>query len=315
MYSSSANTFATGDLIALNIMKSTANSVRQPALGFAKFMGDLNSIRPGGQGVSMRVQRRVSGRVAGRLGHILIPQKMGFASRLMNKYYGRYLTKSLNNYFNQKVKYSIKLDGSKMTATTKEQLSKNLRKSTEAQYKSATADLKGMGINLEYFNPAVVLRKIQLQMIGGSAGGTAAPIQSGRLVGSIIMRGFRGSREAILEGDLTIGGSESSTIGGPANEAPYWWKTVYGGWYELSGPERFIPARNAGWFGKAVAYGVTKSLPKNTIIYVDNGEYQQYESTGGNLKYLNYQPPRPKGPDKWNSELGINNKYPVEDEV
>ena len=124
LYSSSARTFATGDLISLDIAKTPAQNIRIPALATARLFGDLRSIRPGGQGLPMRVRRRVSGRLAGRLGHILIPQGMGFASRLMNKFYGRFLTKSLNNYYNQKVKYTVRLDGNKMTQTTKAQLSR-----------------------------------------------------------------------------------------------------------------------------------------------------------------------------------------------
>tara|TARA_B100001250_G_scaffold148226_1_gene126997 strand:+ start:16213 stop:17190 length:978 start_codon:yes stop_codon:yes gene_type:complete len=315
MYSSSARTFATGDLIALNIMKSPLQAFRSPALGVAKLMGDLQSIRPGGQGLNMRVQRRVSGRVAGRLGHILIPQGMGFASRLMNKYYGKYLTKSLNNFFNEKVQYSVKLDGSKMTETTVKSLSKNLRKTTGGQLKKASGDLKSMGVNIEHFNPAAVLRKIQLQMLGSTGSGGAAPIQSGRLVSSINLRGFKRSSEALIEGYLTIGGSGSSPIGGPADDAPYWWKTVYGGWYDFSGPERFIPAKNPSWFGKSVSYGVKRSLPKGSSYEVDNGAKVTQQNTSGDLLYLLHQPPRPTGPDRWDGELGINNTYPPKDDT
>ena len=287
LYKSSARTFATGDLISLNIMRNAASGFRVPALNVARLYGDLASIRPQGQGIGMRVRRRISGRIAGRLGHMIIPQRLGFASRLMNKYYGRLLTKNLNNYFNQKVKYSIKLDGAKMTETTAAHLTKNLRKSTAAQYRSAKSDLVGMGINIEHFNPAEILRKIQLQMIGGATGGRAAPIVTGRLVNSIRLRGFTRSKEAILEGNLTIGGSESSPIGGWADDAPYWWKTNYGGWYEQSGPDRFIPARYPFWFGKATAYGISKSLPKGTKFWVDNGEFSQVVESGPNMPYLN----------------------------
>ena len=97
LYNSSARPFTTGDLISLDILRGTAQSIRIPALATARLFGDLKSVTPGGQGLSMRVRRRVSGRIAGRLGHILIPQNMGFASRLVNKYYRRFLTKSLNN--------------------------------------------------------------------------------------------------------------------------------------------------------------------------------------------------------------------------
>ena len=147
LYSSSAKTFATGDLISLDILKTPAQNIRIPALATARLFGDLRSIRPGGQGLPMRIQRRVSGRVAGRFGHILIPQGIGFASRLMNKYYGRFITKSLNNYYNQKVKYTVKLDGNKMTQTTKKQLAKNINRNIKTQGKSATQDLKNMGVN------------------------------------------------------------------------------------------------------------------------------------------------------------------------
>ena len=78
LYKSSARTFATGDLISLNIMRNAASGFRVPALNVARLYGDLASIRPQGQGIGMRVRRRISGRIAGRLGHMIIPQRLGF---------------------------------------------------------------------------------------------------------------------------------------------------------------------------------------------------------------------------------------------
>ena len=308
LYNSSARPFTTGDLISLDILRGTAQSIRIPALATARLFGDLKSVTPGGQGLSMRVRRRVSGRNAGRLGHILIPQNMGFASRLMNKYYGRFLTKSLNNYFNDKVRYQMRLDGSRMTATTKANLSKNLKKSTSRQYKASKNDLGQLGINLGEFNPAAVLRKIQLQMIGSGMGTSAAPIQTGRLRSSIILRGFKSGGEGLIEGDLTIGGSESSPIGGEADEAPYWWKTVYGGYYKPRTPNNFSPARQFGWFGKSVGQGLALSLPNGAEVVVDNGQEETNVKIGTQVNYMKLQPPRPKDDAE---EISMRNKYPL----
>lgn len=313
LYGSSAKTFATGDLIALDVLKNPAQNVRIPALATARFMGDFRSMRPGGQGLPMRIQRRVSGRFAGRFGHILIPQGMGFASRLMNKYYGRYLTKSLNNYYNQKVKYTVRLDGNKMTQTTKSQLAKNINRNIKSQGQSAKQDLKSMGVNLEHFNPNQILTKIQRQMMGAT-GTNAAPIVSGRLRDSIINRGFKfyGSDEAIIEGNLTIGGTKASPIGGKADKAPYWWKTVYGGFYDFA-PERFVPPKSFAWFGLSVSKGLslTGGL-KGKKIFVDNGEFSQVITvSAGKMPYMNLQPPRPPGSS---FELSPENKFPIEDE-
>lgn len=306
LYSSSARTFATGDLISLDIAKTPAQNIRIPALATARLFGDLRSIRPGGQGLPMRVRRRVSGRLAGRLGHILIPQGMGFASRLMNKFYGRFLTKSLNNYYNQKVKYTVRLDGNKMTQTTKAQLSRNINNQISTQAKKGRSDLKSMGVNISHFNPQIILSKIQRQMMG-AAGSNPAPVATGNLRDSIISRGFKfyGSDEAIIEGNLTIGGSASSPIGGKADKAPYWWKTVYGGYYDFS--PNFIPPRNYGWFGFSVSKGLTltKEL-KGARIFVDNGQFNQIVTVrAGNMPYENFQPPRPSGKS---FELSADNK-------
>jgi len=308
LYNSSARPFATGDLISLDVMRSTAQSIRIPALATARLFGDLKSVRPSGQGLSMRVRRRVSGRVAGRLGHILIPQNMGFASRLMNKYYGRFLTRSMNNYFNEKVRYQLKLDGAKMTATTKRQLSKNLKASTGQQYKASKKSLQDMGINIAHFNPAAVLRKIQLQMIGSGTQGNAAPIQTGRLRSSIVLRPFQSGGEGLIEGYLTIGGSPTSVIGGEADQAPYWWKTVYGGYYKPRKSGNFTPARNFGWFGHSVAKGLALSLPKGTEVGFDNGAKNGNLIIGGTVQYLNLQPPRPKDDSE---EISMRNTYPL----
>ena len=308
LYNSSARPFTTGDLISLDILKSTAQSIRVPALATAKLFGDLKSIAPGGQGLPMRVRRRISGRVAGRLGHILIPQGMGFASRLMNKYYGKFVTKSLNNYFNDKVRYQMRLDGSRMTATTKANLSKNLKNSTSRQYKGAKNDLGNLGINLGEFNPAAILRKIQLQMIGSGMGTSAAPIQTGRLRSSIILRGFKSGGEGLIEGHLTIGGSESSPIGGEADEAPYWWKTVYGGYYKPRTPNNFAPARQFGWFGRSVGQGLSLSLPNGTELKVDNGQQETDVKIGSKVSFMLLQPPRPKDDAE---EISMRNKYPL----
>lgn len=313
LYSSSAKTFATGDLISLDIMKSPANAIRQPALATAKVLGDIRSVRPGGQGLPMRFRRRVSGRIAGRMGHILIPQGMGFASRLMNKYYGRFLTKKLNNYFNQKVTYTLKLDGNKMTQTTKAQLAKNINRNIKTQSMKGKQDLKNMGVNLEHFNPQEILTKIQRQMMGAS-GNTGVPIVTGNLRDSIISRGFKfyGSEEAIIEGNLTIGGSKGSEIGGKADKAPYWWKTVYGGYYDFA-PDRFIPARNFAWFGLSVTKGLSL-VPalKGKKILVDNTNFSQVVTvTKGAMPYMNFQPPRPPN---GSFEISAENKLESEGE-
>ena len=308
LYNSSARPFTTGDLISLDILKSTAQSIRVPALATARLFGDLKSITPGGQGISMRVRRRISGRIAGRLGHILIPQNMGFASRLMNKFYGKFLTKSLNNYFNEKVRFTMRLDGSKMTATTVANLSKNLKKSTNRQYKAAKNDLGEMGINLGEFNPAAVLRKIQLQMIGSGMSTSAAPIQTGRLRSSIVLRGFTSAGEGLIEGNLTIGGSEGSPIGGVADQAPYWWKTVYGGYYKPRTPNNFAPARQFGWFGRSVGQGLSLSLPNGTEVTIFNGQQETVAKIGSDVNPMLLQPPRPKDDAE---EISMRNKYPL----
>lgn len=310
LYNSSARPFATGDLISLDIMKGTAQSIRIPALATARLFGDLKSVRPSGQGISMRVRRRVSGRIAGRFGHILIPQGMGFASRLMNKFYGRFVTRSLNNYFNEKVRYQLKLDGSKMTQTTKRNLSKQVKAATSSQFKSAKRDLQGMGVNLAHFNPAAVLRKIQLQMIGSGTMSSAAPIKTGRLRSSIILRGFTEAGEGLIEGNLTIGGSLSSPIGGLADEAPYWWKTVYGGYYKPRSTKHFTVASQPNWFGESVGKGLALSLPKGTVIRVDNGQKSVNVKVGGTANISQLQPPRPKDDAE---EISMRNRYPLPD--
>ena len=311
LYNASARPFATGDLISLDILRGTAQSIRIPALATARLFGDLRSVRPGGQGISMRVRRRVSGRIAGRFGHILIPQGMGFASRLMNKFYGRFVTRSLNNYFNEKVRFQLRLDGSKMTQVTKKELSKNLNKAVMAQGKRAKDDLRGLGINLGEFNPQSVLTKIQRQMLGTGGTANAAPIKTGRLRSSIILRGFTSAGESLIEGNLTIGGSEASPIGGLADEAPYWWKTVYGGYYNPNDLTQFTVASNPFWFGNSVAKGLALSLPKGTEIGFDNGEKKGKVQIGAEANILDLQPPRPK---KDAEEISIRNKYPLPDD-
>ena len=148
----------------------------------------------------------------------------------------------------------------------------------------------------------------------GATGSNAAPIVSGRLRDSIINRGFKfyGSEEAIIEGNITIGGSASSPIGGKADKAPYWWKTVYGGFYDFV-PNRFVPAKSFAWFGLSVAKGLTltKEL-KGKRILLDNGEFSQIITvSAGKMPYMNLQPPRP--PTK-SFELSADNKFPLEDE-
>ena len=72
-----------------------------------------------------------------------------------------------------------------------------------------------------------------------------------------------------------------------ADQAPYWWKTVYGGWYP--GRESFSPARNFGWFGKSVYGGLKHYFPD-----VDAFEVIVNRKRNSNAnRYLDFQPERP----------------------
>tara|TARA_B100000424_G_scaffold87065_1_gene65104 strand:- start:886 stop:1854 length:969 start_codon:yes stop_codon:yes gene_type:complete len=271
-YQASAKPFATGDLISLGVLDDLARGLRGPGLQVAKLMGDLRSLGPRGQGIDLRLRRRIAGRFAGRVGHIVIPQGLGFVSRMMNRFYGRFLTKSMNNYFNEKVRYRVKINGGALTQVAKQELKGADKRSVTNQFKRSSSQLIDMGVDVKQFNPANILSAIQKNMIGRGPTKGNAPLDTGNLRRSINLRGFTSFGDGLIQGTLTVGSSKANA--GPiADKAPYWWKTVYGGFYDFA-PGKFIPPRKRHWFKYAVDTGLKSTLPGDLDILVNGTSYK-----------------------------------------
>ncbi len=276
LYNFSAGKFASGDLISLNIQPPVLRSLRNDFLNLSKSLGDLQSIA--NKSVPTRIQRRLAGRALGRIGGSIIPQGFGPFSRLANRAYGRQSSRVMNNYFNKKSNAKFTLDGNKLTKEVRKTLEQNNRGAVKAQYIKSKRDLNSLGINIKDFNPAIVIKEIQLYMMAKVT--TAAPKKTGNLRRSIINRGFDNSNKQYLAtGRLTIGSSMGNT-GNIADMAPYWWKTLYPSYYLNQKGQKYLKKNltNPFWFGKSVFKGIQKTLGNEAVQ---------------GLKYQDLQPPSP----------------------
>lgn len=302
-YRISSGTFAAGDLISLNIYQQNLRGIRQMSLAIAKSTSDYKAILGGGQGVKLRIQRRIAGRAAGVLGRALIPQGLGFATRLMNKYYGRYMSKEIQTYYNKKAKIHAHYDGAKMTLVAQRALSNaKLNRQYENSLRQLADKVPGKdGMDIRMFSIPGILRHTHAGMIGSLGDEYGAPVVSGNLIDSINNRGMTfNSEEGIAEGLLTVGSSEGNTSLAIADQAPYWWKTVWGGYYDLrqfgiNKPKQWIRPKNQYWFAKAVKYGLEKNIGKHGMIMMNNAtsSYSLKERPVSSYNLTDFQPAFP----------------------
>lgn len=262
LYSFSAGKFASGDLLSLGIEPKVLRSLRNDFLKVSKHLGDLQSVA--NRSIGIRVQRRVGGRILGRVGSTIIPQGFGPLTRLANRAYGRQSSRMLNRYFDKKETGKLKFNGNKLTKEVRKTIEQNDRGAVKAQYIKSKRDLGGLGINLKDFNPAMILKEIQLYMIAKVT--TAAPKKTGNLRRSIINRGFSARNSRYLAtGRLTIG----SSMGNPgtvADMAPYWWKTLYPAYYLNQAGRKYLrQPTNPDWFGRSVYKGLQRTLGNDAV--------------------------------------------------
>lgn len=280
-----------GDVISLNVLDQGLRPIRSLGLQYARIGADLKSLTPRGQGASLRIQRRVAGRISGRIGQTVIPQTMGVATRIANRFYGKIATQKVQNYYNNKVQQRTQVFGQVLTEDVKAKINKQMGGKLEREYLKALKDMQKKGLTIEEFSMPNLLRDIQYNMIGGVKTGNAdgnreAPIVTGNLRDSIRIRGiyFSDSR-SVATGRLSIGSGPGGNLR-EADQAPYWWKTVYGGWYP--GRESFSPARNFGWLGKSLMAALTHYFPQVDYDLVVNGK-----KMSNKMNYMSYQPVRP----------------------
>lgn len=262
LYNFSAGKFMSGDLIALNIQPPMLRSLRNDFLNLSKHLGDLQSVS--NRSIGPRIQRRVGGRVMGRIGSTLIPQGFGPFTRLANRAYGRASSRTMNQYFQKKEQAKLTFDGNKLTKEVRKTIEQNDRGAVKAQYIKSKRDLGSLGINLKEFNPAMVIKEIQLYMIAKVT--TAAPKKTGNLRRSIINRGFSTRDTGYLAtGRLTVGSSMGNT-GTVADMAPYWWKTLYPAYYLNAGGKKYLrQPTNPDWFGRSVFKGLQRTLGTEAV--------------------------------------------------
>jgi len=312
LYNTSSARYGTGNLISLNVYQNNLRGVRRISLTTARLTSDLKSISPGGQGIKFRVGRRVAGRIAGKFGQAVIPQGLGFASRLANNFYGRYVGREIQQFFNRKTQIQAYINGYAMTEEAKKAIL--LESKMQRQYQAAKFSYETSGVSVSEYSPVKFLSTIQAYMIGLNSGGMAgAPILSGSLIDSINNRGFTtNDPEALVAGTITVGSSEGN-FGDVADLAPYWWKTIYkGAFYDLrkfgiNNHSQWINSSKPYWWGHAVKMAIADELPKRLEVatkHIENWEFQFRPQSALIPKYL--QPGIPKG--GWNSfELSARN--------
>lgn len=312
LYSTSSATFGAGNLISLNVYSKELRGIRSLSLNTARLTSDLKSLSVGGQGFTLRAGRRVTGRLAGKIGQSIIPQNMGFLSRMANNYYGRNVGREVQQYFNKKTKIQAYINGYEITNATKKAIQQTPR--LQGQYSAAKLSYKNSGVSLSEYNPVNLLFDIQAYMVGLNAGTGNAPIESGSLIKSINLREFRtDDPEGLVTGSITVGSSEGNN-GDVADLAPYWWKTTYAGaFYDLrkfgiNNNSQWINASKPYWWGNAVLQGIKKSLPKRLEIatkHFDGWNYQFRPQSALSVKYL--QPKIPTGGYRGSFELSARN--------
>ena len=305
LYKTSSGFGRTGDLISLGLLQNELRKIRQISLLTARLTSDLKSIYFGGQGFKLRVARRITTRGAGLIGRAIIPQGLGIASRFANKKYGRFVSKQINQFYNRQARIEAYVDGKLLTKVAKQEIqrSQNLLR----QYRQANSEYKRIketvldphGVSITDYNPAKILFDIQAYMVGANMSPGSAPVDSGALVNSINNRGFTtNSTEGLAEGVLTVGSSEGN-LGDTADLAPYWWKTVFGGKYDLRKfgimkTNQWVSAQKKWWFGEAVMAGLHDNIPKKYIIQTShhpNFSFTQRPLNSVNVQYL--QPANP----------------------
>jgi len=294
-----------GDLLSFDVMSRQVRPLRNLALQYARIFADFKSFS--GQGVDLRIQRRIAGRFTGRLGQTIVPQGFGYATRLGNRYYGKIATMKVQNYFNakQRSNYTYKQNGKVLTDNVKRIINRQSGGRVEQEKARALKKYRQLGIQVEEFSLPELLSDIQYNMLGmhSLGGGLAAPKVTGNLHNSIINRGISTkNKKAIATGTLTVGSSKGNRTR-KADQAPYWWKTNYGGYYKWSG-ERFIPARNFGWLGKSIYGALLHHFPGQTSFEVMVNRKRALGSG-----YMDFQPPRPPN-DSF--EISADNEIEVE---
>ncbi len=281
-----------GDIISLDVLQQPLRPIRSSALQFARINADFKSLTPRGQGPMMRIQRRVAGRIAGRLGQTLIPQSMGPITRIANRMYGKFATMKVQNHYNYKIGIDIEFNGRVMTEYMKQELSKSQGGRLEREYQKALTDMAKKKINIEEFSLPELMQDIQYNLLGISGGETpGAPIKTGNLRNSIRFRGINYSpKRGVASGKITVG-SSAGNRSGEADQAPYWWKTVYGGYYTPNNTF-FTPPKNRAWLGKGIKGALTAYFPDMGYELKVNGKTRQDK---GN--FYAYQPDPPKKDD------------------
>lgn len=278
-----------GDVLSVNFLDKQLRPIRGLGLQYARLFADVKSIS--GQGVGLRLQRRFAGRITGRAGQSLIPQNMGVATRVANRYYGRIATMKVQNYFNTKQKdtYTYKHNGNVMTSAVKRSINRAQGGRINQELSRAMKKYGQMGLDIQEFSLPELMSDIQYNMLGmhSVGGGLAAPKATGNLHNSIIFRGIYASRNGIALGKITIGSSKGGGFR-EADQAPYWWKTNYGGYYKWN-PTKFVPARNYGWLGKSVLGGLKHYFPDQSSFEVVVNRKKNPNAS----RYLDFQPERP----------------------
>lgn len=312
LYSTSSGKIGAGNLISLNIYQNQLRGIRHIALTSARLTSDLRSISGSGQGAGLRIQRRIAGRVTGRIGQSVIPQGLGFATRLMNNAYGRYVGREMQNFFNKKAKIKASMSGALLSGAARDAIMKMPK--VNRQMQTAKAQFRRSGVSVKEWDPVKFLSVLQTYMIGIAGGGlTGAPILTGRLIESINNRGFStNDPDGLVVGTITVGSSEGNQ-GDVADLAPYWWKTVYAGaYYDLrkfgiNKHKQWINARAPYWWGRSVKAALHTDMPKRLEIATIHHEgWQPQFRKQRNLTPPYLQPAMPMG--RWESfELSAEN--------
>tara|TARA_Y100000004_G_scaffold2472_2_gene3028 strand:- start:11820 stop:12797 length:978 start_codon:yes stop_codon:yes gene_type:complete len=289
-----------GDILSVNVLEKQLRPIRSMGLQYARLYADVKSVS--GQGVGLRVQRRLAGRVTGRVGQAFIPQTLGIPTRIANRYFGRIATMKVQNYFNKKQRsnYTYKQNGAVLTAGVKKAINRQSGGRVEQELQRARKKWGQMGLDLNEFSLPELMSDIQYNMLGvhSVGGGKAAPKRTGNLHDSIIFRGIFASRNGIARGNITIGASKGNKTK-MADQAPYWWKTNYGGYYYWN-PGTFIPARKYGWVGYSIYGALRHYFPNQDTFEVVVNRKKNTQAS----RYLDFQPPPP--PDGA-YEIGIYN--------
>lgn len=273
-----------GDVMSFGILNKTLGSIRNSGLHFARINADLKSLQPSGQGPSLRIQRRIAGRISGKIGH-LIPQKLGPVTRIANRTYGKFATKKVQNYYNWKMGFQMDVSGRLLSDYAKAELMKTSGKKLTREYEKVYNQWNKK-MDIESFNLPKFMQDIQFNLLGYSSS-IGAPVATGNLRNSIRLRRISFLQKgALAKGVITIGQSQGKT-GKEADQAPYWWKTVYGGYYDEY-HKNFRPARNRGWLGKGLMNACLAYFPKADFQLFVNGVQRD------DLRnYMSYQPKPP----------------------